>query len=69
MKEYFYRFFIVILTTCLSCEHGPDYLIIEKEVYDTIRPSEYFPAYPGSWWIYNNEEIIRWKMNFLLLFC
>ena len=27
--------------------------------YDTIFPSEYLPAYPGSWWKYDNGETIK----------
>jgi hypothetical protein len=27
--------------------------------YDTIFPSEFFPAYPGSWWEYDNGETIK----------
>ena len=26
----------------------------EEEQYDTILPKEYFPAYPGSYWVYSN---------------
>jgi len=26
---------------------------------DTIKPLEYFPSYPGSWWIYSNNDTIK----------
>ncbi|MBP1644647.1 MAG: hypothetical protein H6Q16_222 [Bacteroidetes bacterium] len=27
--------------------------------YDTILPKEYFPAFPGSYWVYNNTDTLR----------
>lgn len=27
--------------------------------YDTIFPSDYFPAYPGSYWMYDNNETLK----------
>ena len=28
-------------------------------LYDTIKPLEYFPAYPGSIWIYDNNDTLK----------
>ena len=34
--------------------------------YDSIRPHDYFPAYPGSWWEYDNSERIETKADWQL---
>lgn len=31
--------------------------VIEQHSYDTIKPSDYIMAYPGSWWEYDNGRI------------
>lgn len=33
--------------------------VISGEIYDTIKPSEYFPAYPGSYWVYDNNDTLK----------
>lgn len=35
-------------------------------VYDTIKPLDYFPAFPGSYWIYNNGDTLRVEDNYKL---
>lgn len=56
--------FIAVLISLLSCQKndGPD----GEEVYDTIRPLSYFPAYPGSWWAYNTGDTLKTKADYQL---
>lgn len=35
-------------------------------VYDTIKPFDYFPAFPGSYWVYNNGDTLRVEDNYKL---
>ncbi len=28
-------------------------------IYDTIKPLEYFPAFPGSYWVYNDHDTLK----------
>jgi hypothetical protein len=40
----------------------PDMTIIDTVFlasYDTIAPGDYFPIYPGSYWIYDNSDTIK----------
>ncbi len=42
--------FMVLLIGLISCE---------KEKYDIIKPLSYFPALPGSYWIYDNNDTLK----------
>lgn len=63
-----YRIIIAILFPVLislfSCEkeNGPD----PEENYDTIFPREYFPVYPGSWWVYHTGDTLKTKSEYQL---
>lgn len=39
-----------------SCESTDDPIPINSVVYDTIKPKDYFPVYPGSWWKYKIND-------------
>jgi len=44
-----------------------DSLDIEPiSTYDTIFPKSYLPAYPGSYWIYNNGDTIKTNSGYIL---
>lgn len=50
----------VLITSCKKeavIEEPCSTTIIENHSYDTIFPSEYIMAYPGSWWEYDNGLI------------
>ena len=51
---------ILLVFGLLSCEKqnvsGTEPI---NETYDTIKPLEYFPAYPGSYWVYNNGDTLK----------
>ena len=42
----------------ISCDINND-TIPNVEYFDTIQPLEYFPAYPGSYWVYSNNDTLR----------
>ncbi len=49
----------------IACE-GDDFVFPEPfsthrpvPDYDTILPKEYFPVFPGSYWVYNNTDTLR----------
>lgn len=50
--------FLLLLVGLLSCENKEENQPnIEK--YDTIKPLAYFPALPGSYWIYDNNDTLK----------
>ncbi|MFK8037040.1 MAG: hypothetical protein AB8B74_02025 [Crocinitomicaceae bacterium] len=54
-----YLFFLLILTLGVSCKKKDCFETIENNSLDTIFPNEYLPAYPGSWWEYNDSVLIK----------
>ena len=55
MKTTFIWGALAVFIGLLSCEKDkPENVII----YDTIMPLEYFPAFPGSYWIYDNGDTL-----------
>ena len=56
---------ITIMIVLISCEKGkdPDPDSAFLEIYDTLKPLDYFPAFPGSYWIYNPADTLRVNEN------
>lgn len=52
MKTTFIFGALIVLIGMISCEK-------DNNVYDTIEPLEYFPAFPGSFWIYDNNDTLK----------
>ncbi len=54
-------FLLVIITGLISREKSKvtDFSDLCTEVFDTIRPLEYFPAFPGSYWVYDNGDTLK----------
>ncbi len=50
---------IIVLIGLISCEKDKEIKPIESVAYDTIIPLDYFPAYPGSYWIYDNNDTLK----------
>lgn len=58
----------------IACDGEDDFIFPEPissphpivHVYDTIKPKEYFPAFPGSYWVYNNGDTLRVEENYKL---
>ncbi len=62
---------LLFLMLCLSigfiaCDGEDDFVFPEPfstprpvPDYDTILPKEYFPVFPGSYWVYNNSDTLR----------
>ena len=57
---------LTVIFGLISCENDnalkPEDIVVNDTntvVYDTIKPLEYFPAYPGSYWVYNNGETLK----------
>lgn len=38
----------------------------EDPIPDTIYPKDYFPVYPGSWWLYSNGELKTTSSGYVL---
>ncbi|WP_317899784.1 hypothetical protein [Aurantibacillus circumpalustris] len=64
MKKIIY-FVLLFALTLVSCKKEGDEPKVELNatipvdpiiVYDTIKPSSYFPAYPGSYWTYTDDK-------------
>lgn len=50
---------ITVLIGMLSCKKDKVTKSNKSVVYDTIKPLEYFPAYPGSYWIYDSNDTLK----------
>jgi len=59
MKTIFIFGAFVFLFPLISCKKSNDILPDDVIVYDTIKPLEYFPAFPGSYWIYDNNDTLK----------
>ncbi len=42
-----------------SCSKEDDIITDNGLSYDTIKPLDYFPAFPGSYWIYDNNDTLK----------
>lgn len=42
-----------------SCEKSKEADPSLVAVFDTIQPLEYFPAFPGSYWVYDNDDTLK----------
>lgn len=54
---FFVIMFTFIIHSCRKDECGTVHF--QTTSYDTIMPHPYFPAYPGSWWEYNDSSRIE----------
>jgi len=50
---------ITVLIGLISCEKDNETIPKDIFVYDTIKPLDYFPAFPGSYWIYDNYDTLK----------
>jgi len=50
---------ITVLIGLISCEKDNEKKPNDSVIYDTIKPLDYFPAYPGSYWIYDNNDTLK----------
>ena len=50
---------LIVVIGLISCEKDPETKPEDTIVYDTIKPLEYFPAFPGSYWIYDNNDTLK----------
>ena len=55
MNKYFYIIFSLLFIALFSCEKESDETIGVLP----IEPLEYFPAYPGSYWVYSNNDTLK----------
>lgn len=50
---------LLVLIGIISCKKDNEIKPNDSVVYDTIKPLEYFPAFPGSYWIYDNNDTLK----------
>jgi hypothetical protein len=50
---------ITVIIGFISCKEDNGTDPVDNVVYDTIKPLDYFPAYPGSYWIYDNNDTLK----------
>ncbi len=50
---------ITILVGLTSCEKDIETKLDNSVNYNIIKPLDYFPAYPGSYWIYDNYDTLK----------
>jgi hypothetical protein len=58
MKTTFIFGTLTILFGLTSCERSNEDKPEDTVIHDTIKPLEYFPTYPGSYWIYDNNDTL-----------
>ncbi len=56
MKPVFIFGILAVSVWLVSCEKGNG---SGPDIFDTIKPLEYFPAYPGSFWVYDSNDTLR----------
>ena len=59
MKTTFIFGALIVLIGMLSCGKDNKTKLQHTVTYDTIKPLEYFPAFPGSIWIYDNNDTLK----------
>ena len=59
MKKTFILVLITILIGLISCKRNNIEQNDNDITYDTIMPMDYFPAFPGSYWIYDNNDTLK----------
>ena len=50
---------ITVLIGLISCVKDNETKPDDSVIYDTIKPLDYFPAYPGSYWIYDDNDTLK----------
>jgi hypothetical protein len=50
---------LIILVGLISCKKDNEPKPDDTIFYDTIKPLGYFPAFPGSFWIYDNNDTLK----------
>ncbi len=50
---------LLVFIGLISCDKKEEVFASQNVVYDTIKPLSYFPAFPGSYWIYDNGDTLR----------
>lgn len=48
---------LLVLIGLISCKNNKE--IKPEKIADTIKPLDYFPAFPGSYWIYDNNDTLK----------
>ncbi len=59
MKTIFIFGTLTVLIGLISCKKNNETKPDDTVIYDTIKPLEYFPALPGSYWIYDNNDTLK----------
>jgi hypothetical protein len=59
MRKIFAFGIITLLIGLISCEKDNETKPLNGVLYDTINPLDYFPAYPGSYWIYDSHDTLK----------
>jgi hypothetical protein len=59
MKTRLFFYFFLTLVLLGSCRKKDEILTNNSISYDTIKPLDYFPAFPGSYWTYTNNYTLK----------
>lgn len=62
-----YIFFLFLLINLTGCQKDKTEPVIEEPTYDTLFPKDYFPAWPGSQWVYNDTDTVKVNAEFELV--
>lgn len=54
-----FMFLILVILLCNACNKKECLETTELNSMDTIFPNPYLPAYPGSWWEYNDTILVE----------
>lgn len=59
MKRIWFFGTLAILTGLISCQKNNKNTPGNTAIYDTVKPADYFPAFPGSFWVYDNDDTLK----------
>jgi len=59
MKQYFSILIIVFVGFSCKKDNENKLILDVTPKFDTIKPSAFFPVYPGSYWIYDSGDTLR----------
>ncbi len=68
MRTYLILILIAVIFVSCKKENDNNNITSISSVYDTIYPLSYFPAFPGSYWIYSNDDTLKIEDNYELYY-
>ncbi len=59
MKKTIILGIFALLLGLSACEKADQTTLNDKVIYETVKPLDYFPAFPGSYWVYDSNDTLK----------